>query len=449
MSASFEPAPTSGNEGPSIDRPRTASARWGQRAVAVSAPMGRGQAAPELVYERAFGSNVYDCDGNRYVDLAAGFGSILLGHCHPELTAVIAAQASKLTQALGDVFPSTEKILLQEQLTRWFHSEPHNVILGQSGADAITAALKTVALATGRAGVIAFSGAYHGLGYAPLALCQLRESYRSPFSEQLNPHVHVARYPSDGDECQQSLKDVAELLASGNVGAVVIEPLLGRGGCIVPPDTFLTRLVELSHEHGALCVFDEIWTGLGRCGAFSYAQALGLLPDIVCFGKGLGGGLPLSACVAPVRVMQAWQRDEEVVHTSTFAGAPLAACAAARLLTILERDRLIERSLRLGESWLTSLRERLGVLPTVKAVRGRGLMIGIDLGPTPGIAVEAAARLLRCGWITSTGGGTREVLVLTPPLTIAESLLHSATDALHETLSTIPQHGTRPDGKPE
>ena len=437
MSASFEPLPTSGNEEPRIDSPRSASAEWGQRALAVNAPMGRGEIVPELVYERAFGSNVYDCDGNRYVNLAAGFGSILLGHCHPELTATIAEQASRLTQALGDVFPSTEKIRLQEKLTSHFDSGSYRVILGQSGADAVTAALKTALLATGRAGVIAFSGAYHGLSYAPLALCQLRESYRRPFGNQLNAHVRVARYPNDMDDGQQSLKQVAQLLSPGDVGAVVIEPLLGRGGCIVPPHGFLPHLVELSHEHGALCVFDEIWTGLGRCGAFCYAHALGIFPDIVCLGKGLGGGLPLSACVGPAHVMQAWQRDDEVVDTSTFAGAPLAASAATRLLTILERDRLAERSLQLGESWLASLRDRLGPLRAVKAVRGQGLMIGIDLGPTPGIATEAAGRLLRRGWITSTGGGTREVLVLTPPLTIAESLVHCATGALRETLSEL------------
>ncbi len=369
------------------------------------------------------------------LNLAAGFGSILLGHCHPEISATIAEQAAKLTQALGDVFPSTEKIRLQEKLTSHFDSGSYRVILGQSGADAVTAALKTAVLATGRPSVIAFSGAYHGLGYAPLALCQLRESYRRPFGNQLNPHVRVARYPSTSDDGEQSLKDVAGLLSTGDVGAVVIEPLLGRGGCIVPPGGFLARLVDLSHEHGASCIFDEIWTGLGRCGAFSYAHALGIFPDIVCFGKGLGGGLPLSACIGSAHIMQAWQRDDEVVDTSTFAGAPLAASAATRLLTILERDRLSERSLQLGQSWLASLRDRLTPLRAVKDVRGRGLMIGIDLGPTPGIATEAAGRLLCRGWITSTGGGTREVLVLTPPLTIAESLVHSATGALQETLS--------------
>jgi 4-aminobutyrate aminotransferase/(S)-3-amino-2-methylpropionate transaminase len=398
---------------------------------------GRGENPPSLVYERAFGSNVVDVDGNRYVDLAAGFGAILLGHCHPELTEVVRKQAGNLTQALGDVFPSREKITLQESLARRCGPDPKQVILGQSGADAITAALKTAVLATGKPGVIAFSGAYHGLSYAPLALCNLRESYRRAFSGQLSSHVRVIPYPSHAEEGALALEQARTLLATGSIGAVVIEPLLGRGGCVIPPPGFLANLVQLSREKGALCVFDEIWTGLGRSGSFLYAQALGIEPDLICLGKGLGGGLPLSACMGSTGIMKAWQRDDEVVHTSTFAGTPLAASVASQLLTILERDALVERALKVGQSWIESLRQRLSSVPIVNEVRGRGFMIGIDLGPRPGIAGKAAQRLLAQGWITSTGGGAREVLVLTPPLTIAASLLQAATEVLHRVLAEL------------
>ena len=141
---------------------------------------------PRIVYKRAFGSNVFDVDGNRFVDLAAGFGAILLGHCHPELTACIADQAARLTQALGDVFPSTEKIVLQETLAHMMGPGPHRVILGQSGADAITAAVKTAALATGLPGVVAFCGAYHGLSYTstvcPIPAMRTRGNNRYPKS---------------------------------------------------------------------------------------------------------------------------------------------------------------------------------------------------------------------------------------------------------------------------
>jgi len=441
MLGSFDPSLAPGNEEPSLSHSPQAPASkdWAARAVHANAPMGpgRGMLPPRIVYKRAFGSNVFDVDGNRFVDLAAGFGAILLGHCHPELTACIADQAARLTQALGDVFPSTEKIVLQETLAHMMGPGPHRVILGQSGADAITAAVKTAALATGLPGVVAFCGAYHGLSYAPLALCGLRTSYKAPFAGQLNPHIHSVPYPSNANEGQQSLSEVARLLAGGDIGAVVIEPILGRGGCVIPPEGFLSRLIQLTREHRAISIFDEIWTGLGRCGSLLYSQAIGVVPDIICLGKGLGGGLPLSACVGRAEIMQAWQRDAEVVHTSTFAGTPLAAAAAIRLLQILERNAIIEQTLRRGELWIEALRKRLSSLAIVTEIRGRGFMVAIDLGPKAGIAAEAANRLLGSGWITSTGGGQREVLILTPPLTISDHLLMSATNALHQSLSEL------------
>ena len=439
MSDSSNWPPRSGNLEPSIATVRTVSDQWAERALAVNVPMGpgRGELAPSLVYERAFGSNVYDGDGNRYVDLAAGFGAILLGHCHPELTQAVKAQAGKLTQALGDVFPSREKIVFQEALAKRVGSNYSRAILGQSGADAITAALKTAVLATGKPAVVAFAGAYHGLSYAPLALCNLRESYKKAFAEQLNPHVRVIPYPSNSTEGSATLEQIGSLLATGEVGAVVIEPLLGRGGCVIPPDGFLANLLRLTREARAVSVFDEIWTGLGRSGSFLMAKELEIGPDLICLGKGLGGGLPLSACIGSTDIMNAWQREDEVVHTSTFAGTPLAAVAGTQLLAILERDALVERALRVGGVFIESLRQRLRGVRLVKEVRGRGFMIGIDLGPRPGIAAKAMQRLLGCGWITSTGGGAREVLVLTPALTIDEALLEAATDAIHRTLSEL------------
>ena len=285
--------------------------------------------------------------------------------------------------------------------------------------------------------MIAFTGSYHGLSYAPLALCNLRESYQTPFVNQLNPHTRIARYPCNLDEAELSLSEVKRHLSANDVGAVVIEPILGRGGCVIPPEGYLSSLVRVTREYGAVSVFDEIWTGLGRCGSFLYSHAVGVTPDVICLGKGLGGGLPLSACIGSARIMQAWQQDHEVVHTSTFAGAPLAAATAICLLAILERDKLAEATLRRGQAWLSLLREQLGSLPIVRNIRGRGFMIGIDLGPKPGIAAKAAQHMLESGWITSTGGGAREVLVLTPPLTISDRLIDAATRALHRTLSEL------------
>jgi 4-aminobutyrate aminotransferase/(S)-3-amino-2-methylpropionate transaminase len=375
-------------------------------------------AAPyPIVYARGTGCNVLDVDGNRFVDLAAGFGALLLGHCHPAIRRALDSQSERLLQALGDVYPSEPKIALCERLGALHPSGDGQVILGQSGADAVSAALKSAVLATGKPGVIGFTGAYHGLSYGPLASLGLRRSYREPFAAQLNPHARFAPYPADRDRLDETLETVRSELAKGDVGAILVEPILGRGGCVVPPPSFLPELARLAQQAGALIVADEIWTGLGRAGSMLYSSQNGVVPDLVCLGKGLGGGLPISACIGTRAVMQAWSREREVVHTSTFAGAPLACVTALATLDTLSREGLIERSASVGRELM-------------RAVRGSGLMIGIDLGDRPGEAVRLARALLRRGYLSSTGGGTREVLVLTPPLIISERLLDFFLDEL-------------------
>jgi len=422
-----------------VPPPGPATRAWAERAASANAPMGPGQGRlrASLVYSRAFGANVFDPDGNRLVDLAAGFGAQLLGHCHPEITQVIADQAATLTQALGDLYPCTEKVELQERLSCLPGTGVYRSILAQSGADAVTAALKTAVLATRRAGVVTFGGAYHGLGYAPLALCQLRESYRTPFAAHLNPLVHSLPYPTSRESADQVLSRLHGLLAQESIGAVVFEPVLGRGGCLIPPADFVACVVNACREQGALSICDEILTGLGRSGAWLLCRAQGVEPDVICLGKGLGGGLPLSACLAKHEVMQAWAQPEEVVHTSTFAGAPLAAVAGLRLLDVLERDNLVEQSAVRGERWIQQLRRALGEFTAVRAVRGSGFLIGIDVGPQAGNASRICQRLLAKGWIASTGGGTREVVVLTPALTITDELLDAGTIALAEAIGEV------------
>jgi 4-aminobutyrate aminotransferase/(S)-3-amino-2-methylpropionate transaminase len=333
------------------------------------------------------------------------------------------------------VYPSEAKIALCERLAKLHPAGDALTIVAQSGADAISAALKTAVLATGRPGVIAFEGSYHGLSYAPLAASDLRVSYRAPFAAQLNPHVTFVPYPKDDPEL--AIESLRLALAKGNVGAVLSEPILGRGGAIVPPDGFLADVARLARREGALFVADEIWTGLGRSGSLLRSTSEGVEPDLICLGKGLGGGLPISACIGRREVMQCWSRDEEVVHTSTFAGAPLACTTALATLDTLGREELPERAARVGADWLSELRRVTKPIASVREVRGAGLMLGIDLGERPGIASELAKLLLESGWITSTGGGGREVLMLTPPLNIAEALLDAFVAQVKDALSEL------------
>ncbi|HSC88902.1 MAG TPA: aminotransferase class III-fold pyridoxal phosphate-dependent enzyme, partial [Polyangiaceae bacterium] len=370
---------------------------------------------------------------NRYVDLAAGFGALLLGHSHPSVLRAIQLQSERLLQALGDVYPSDAKIGLIERLGQLLPIPEAQVILGQSGADAVSAALKTAALATAKPGVIAFQGSYHGLSYGPLAVTDLRPSYRAPFQEQLSPHVRFALYPSSAAELDESLEMVRALLAGQPTGAILVEPLLGRGGVIDPPAGFLRGLQELARDAGALLITDEIWTGLGRAGDWLASTADGVVPDLVCLGKGLGGGLPISACVGSRAVMAHWSREQEVVHTSTFAGAPLAAATALATLDTLGRGGVLERAADLGARWKARLELRLRGT-AISAVRGRGMMLGLDAGELPGGGWALQKALLARGFVTSTGGGQRDVLVLTPPLVITERQLEAFDDALLDAL---------------
>ncbi len=426
--------------------PGPRSLDWGRRFRAVAAPMGPQASSGDesgsgpIVYERARGANVIDADGNRYVDLAQGFGSLLLGHNAEALSSALSGQAERLWQSLGDVHPSDTKIRLLERLSALFGQR--QAILGQSGADALSAALKTAALYTGKPGVLAFAGAYHGLSYGPLALCGLRESYRAPFAAQLNPSVRFVDYPlaeldtALGLDTSALLACIDSELARGDIGAVVFEPILGRGGCHAPPEGFTRALADACRKHGCLLIADEVWTGLGRAGHLSYCEADGVEPDLLCLGKGLGGGLPLSACLGSPRVMAAWSRPLEVVHTSTYAGAPLPCATALELLDQIERRALIERSRRLGEDFKAELIRSLGPGSggPVRDVRGAGLMIGLDFGLAAGAARNLQQRLLQQGYIVSLGGGRRESVVLTPPLDVAEPLLGAFVRAVVDCL---------------
>lgn len=387
-----------------------------------------------IVLSSGKGANLFDVDGNRYVDLVAGFGALILGHGPTPVLRAIGGQAERLVHALGDVYAADAKVALLERLAALHPGVRPRVILGQSGSDAISAALKTARLATGKPGLVAFEGAYHGLGYGPLAACGVRPSYRVPFSDQLNPHVAFAPYPRSEADVARSLDATETALRSGVVGAVLVEPILGRGGCVVPPATFLGGVMEVAHRHGALVIADEIWTGMGRSGAMVRSTAAGVSADILCFGKGLGGGLAISACVAAEEIMMAWAGDTEVIHTSTHAGSPLACAAAIATLDSLRFRKLPARAREVGEGARAVFRAALAGVPGVIEVRGEGLMLGIELDSGER-ALYAMRGMLAKGYVMITGGMRSETLTLTPPLTIREERLAAAAAVLGEVLS--------------
>jgi len=388
-----------------------------------------GEEQAPIVYARARGANVIDVDGNRYVDLTAGFGALILGHAPNVATDAARAASEELVLALGDVYASEIKVEACEAIASLFPEPGARVMLGLSGADAVTCALKTALLATERPGVVAFEGSYHGLSYGPLSVLGFAPAFREPFLPHLGVPVSFAPYPGDASELDASLTAVRAALATGTVGAILVEPILGRGGCVVPPPSFLSELRALADEAGALLVVDEIWTGMGRTGSILASEPV--KPDVLCLGKALGGGVPISACVGTARAMEAWGgHGGSRIHTGTHFGSPPACAAALATIRAVRSLDLPAMARAKGDVWRRELEAACG---DAAVVRGAGMMVGIELGDAAK-ALAVVRALLARGFIVLTGGMAGSALTLSPPVTIDPSLLSAFAESLGEVL---------------
>ena len=363
-----------------------------------------------VFWEEARGCLVTDVDGNRFLDVTAAFGVASVGHSHPRVVAAVRAQAEKLLHGMGDVHPSEVKVRLCERIAALVPLPDAQVILGQNGGDAVEAALKTAMLATGRPGVLAFEGGYHGLTYGALDVTA-RADFRAPFRQQLGGFTQHLPYGCPVERVQAHLAAYAP-------GAVLAEPIQGRGGIVVPPPGWLRGLRDVCSQTDTLLILDEIFTGWGRTGAWFACDHEGVVPDILCVGKAMGGGLPLSACVASAGLMAAWgESTGEALHTSTFLGNPLACAAALAALDVLEEEDLPARAVRMGAVLADGLRALQSEFPEqIASVRGRGLMLGLEFD-TPGRALPLVPAALREGLILLPAGDGR-VLEFVPPLVI-------------------------------
>ena len=382
-----------------------------------------------IFWERAAGSNVWDVDGNRYVDLSAGFGVASTGHAHPRVVGAVVDQSQRLLHALGDVYPADSKVALLEALARLYPGgEPARTVLGSSGSDAVEAALKTALLATGRPGVVAFEGAYHGLSLGALD-ATWRPLFRAPFGARLPGATSFARFGDAGDVQR------AAAACAAPVGAVLVEPIQGRGGERIPPDGFLRELRALCDEAGWLLIVDEVYTGIGRTGRWFACQHEDVVPDLLCVAKGLASGMPISACLGRAEVMDAWPVSRgEALHTQTFLGHPPGCAAALASLAVIEEEKLVERAAETGARALERLRGRLAHRAGIADVRGRGLLLAIECD-VPERAKRACARALERGVIALVSGDDGRTISITPPLPIEAEILELALDVLVETLA--------------
>lgn len=379
-----------------------------------------------MLWEEALGSNVLDIDGNRYLDLTAGFGVAAVGHRHPAVVSAVSEQAEHLVHGLGDVYAHPARLELAERLCALAPLAAPRVYFAVSGADAVEIALKTGRLYSGRPGVLAFDPAYHGTTLGALTVTS-RPAFREPFTEQLEELVHRLPYGAPAEQIQEILE------RRPDIGTCLVEPVIGREATRWPPSGWLAALAELCRRHEVVLAVDEIFTGFGRCGAWFVCREAGVEPDLVCCGKALGGGLPIAAVLGRKEIIDAWRSDGEARHTATFVAHPLACAAALATLEVIETEDLVDRARTLGDRFGQAL-EPLRNRPGVTDVRGQGLLRAIELD-SPARAHTLSRNLLHQGLIALAGGASGTVLQLSPPLVIAQQQLDHAAAVLQELLA--------------
>lgn len=416
------------------------------RAVEGAGLRSGGDAAP-LVVASGSGSTLIDVDGRRYTDLYASFAAANLGHAHPEVTAAIVEQAGRLTHA-SSAFVTEQRVAFEEALVAAAPAGLDRVLLGITGADANELAVKLARTLTGRREVIAFSGGYFGRAAGVVGL-NGKVAFRRRVGREADAHFfpYPATYRWPHGPAEQAgelvLSLIGEALDSdasgiGPVAAIVVEPVQGNGGVIIPPASFLPGLRELADRHGAVLIFDEIQSGFGRTGRPWAAEHWGVVPDLMTVGKGIGGGMAVSAVVGRRAAMEHW---EPGTHTSTFLTNALNLSAGRAALAVMVRDRLWERSARLGVALLDRLRSSLADVARVGEVRGLGLFVGIEVvvdrasaSPDPAAAARIRDACLSRGVIVGIGGAAESVIKLSPPLIIDEDQLWAAAEIVIEEL---------------
>jgi 4-aminobutyrate aminotransferase len=408
-----------------------------------------------LVAAKGEGAMIEDVDGNRFLDFNAGIAVVATGHCHPQVVEAVQRQAARLIHMSGTDFYYNELVSLAERLDRIAPgSVSRRVSFGNSGAEAMEGAIKLARYATGRDKIIAFFGSFHGRTMGALSLTSRKAVQRAGFGP-LVPGVTHAPYPycyrcpygqtpdTCAVECVKHIEDtlLKTISPAEETAAIVVEPVQGEGGYIVPPQKFFDELSRLARENGILLVLDEVQTGMGRTGKMFAADHFGVVPDILTVAKGIASGLPLGATVARADLMT-WPPG---AHASTFGGNPVACAAALVTIDLLERE-LVDHAARMGARMMERLRLWPGRFPIVGDVRGLGLMLGVELVKSQVTKERATAmrdRVVDLAFhrgLLILGAGDN-VLRLCPPLVITEDQCDFALDTLEACLRQVIAEG--------
>jgi 4-aminobutyrate aminotransferase/(S)-3-amino-2-methylpropionate transaminase len=406
-----------------------------------------------IVTARASGAIIEDVDGNRLIDFATGIAVLNVGHTAPEVVAAATAQLERETHTCFNVSASEPYIELAERLNALVPIPgPNKTMFVNSGAEAVENAVKIARKATGRDAIVAFDHAFHGRTLLAMTLTAKVMPYKQgmgPFAPEIYrlPFAYPYRWPSGPERCTEealayAIDAMHKSIGEENIAAVIVEPIQGEGGFVVPAPGFLKGLADHCRKHGILFIDDEIQSGMGRAGRWYAIEDEGVEPDMVLTAKSLAGGLPLSAVTGRAAIIDA-------VHPGglggTYSGNPVAAAAALAVLDLIERDGLLERSRRLGAHMLERLEAMRSRHAIIGDVRGRGMMTAIELvedraskeplASATGSAV--AAECLRNGVVILKAGTYDNVIRLLPPLMIDEGLLDEGLDVLDAALGSV------------
>jgi 4-aminobutyrate aminotransferase/(S)-3-amino-2-methylpropionate transaminase len=394
--------------------------------------------ATSVVAERARNAEIWDTEGRRYIDFASGIGVVATGHCHPAVISAVTEQLQAFTHTAFQVMAYDHYIQLAEMLNeRAPFKEAAQTLLMSTGAEAVENAVKIARMVTGRTGVIAFTGAFHGRTLLTMGLTGKVVPSKKGFGP-ITVDVHRALFPvpHQGVSVEDALNSLDTLFYSDadpeSIAAIVIEPVQGEGGFNVAPSEFLRRLRELCDAHGILLIVDEIQSGGGRTGRFFAIEHASVEPDLVTMAKALGGGFPISAVIGRTRIMD---QIEPGGLGSTYGGSPVACAAAIAVLDVVAKENLIARAVELGaqirrrfDAWASG-----GTLTPVRNVRGLGAMLGFDLA-SGAVARRVLARVLDKGLLALTCGRHSETIRVLVPLTIEETVLDEGLGILEQAL---------------
>jgi 4-aminobutyrate aminotransferase len=402
--------------------------------------------------ERAEGSYIYATDGRKYLDFTCGIGVTNTGHCHPKVVEAIREQAGLFLHAQANIVIHQPMLRLIDELRTIVHPSIDGFFFSNSGAEAVEGAIKLARAATGRQSVIVFTGSFHGRTVGTMALTTSKTVYKG-VSQLLPGGVYVAPYPyafrlsmSEEQASQYSLTALEELLVSqiapADVAAILIEPVLGEGGYVPPPFSFMKGLRELCDKHGILLIFDEVQSGFGRTGKWFAQEHYNVVPDIMTVAKGIASGLPLSGVFSRLELMKKWPTGS---HGGTYGGNAVAAAAGVATVKAIKEEKMLENASTRGVQLMTGLRKLQEEYPQMGDVRGLGLMIGSEFVDAKGkpdkaivksiihVAEERGLLLLSCGTYDNT-------IRWIPPLNVTEGQIKDALGIFDEALKdTIKQ----------